>query len=90
MTLSTKEQIGRINKLSIVEKIKGDIVLKVWESSIAENKILTKDVNDDCQAIFDLLDKDSLNIGRDDCPRLLGEISIGKHQLKFKEDLEEI
>jgi hypothetical protein len=31
-----------------------------------------------------------LNIGKNDCPGLLGEINIVKHQLRFKEDLEEI
>ena len=42
------------------------------------------------QGIFDLLEKTSLNIGKNDCPGLLGEINIVKHQLKFKEDLKEI
>jgi hypothetical protein len=31
-----------------------------------------------------------LNIGTNDCPGLLGEINISKHQLKFKEELEEM
>ena len=39
---------------------------------------------------MDLLEKASLNIGRNNCPGLLGEINIVKHQLRFKEDLEEI
>jgi hypothetical protein len=39
---------------------------------------------------FDLLERASLNIGTDDCFRLLGEINIAKHQLRFKEELEEM
>ena len=88
--LSAKEEIGKTQKLSVSEQIKGDIILKVWEASLAENKIITKEVNEDCQAIFDLLDKASLNIGRDNCPRLLGQINIERHQLNFKENLDEI
>jgi hypothetical protein len=62
----------------------------VWEADLAENKRITREVNDDCQGIFDLLEKDSLNIGKNNCSGLLGEINIVKHQLRFKEDLEEM
>jgi hypothetical protein len=51
----------------------------VWEADLAKNKRITRDVNDDCQGIFDLLEKTSLNIGKNDCPGLLGEINIVKH-----------
>jgi hypothetical protein len=88
--LSAKEEIRKTQKLYVSEKIKGDIILKVWEASLAENKRITKEVNDDCQEIFDLLDKASLNIGRDNCPGLLGQINIGRHQLNFKENMDEI
>ena len=62
----------------------------MWESNLAENKKITREVNDDYQGVFDLLEKTSLNIGKNDCPGLSGEINIVKHQLIFKEDLEEI
>jgi hypothetical protein len=39
---------------------------------------------------FDLLDKISLGIGEDNCPRLQGQINIVKYQLKLKENLNEI
>jgi hypothetical protein len=90
MALSTKEEVKETQKLSISEQIKGDIILKVWEANLAKNKRITREVSDDCQGIFDLLEKASLNIGRNNYPGLLGEINIGKHQLRFKEDLEEI
>jgi chromosome segregation ATPase len=90
VTLSTKKEVRETQKLYVSEKIKGDIIIKVWEEKLAENKRITREVNDDYQGIFDLLEKASLNIGRNNCLGLLGEINIGKHQLRFKEDLEEI
>ena len=90
VAFSTKEELRETQKLSVSEQIKGDIIIKVWEANLAENEKITREVNDDCQGIFDLLEKTSLNIGKNDCPGLLGEINIVKHQLKFKEDLKEI
>jgi hypothetical protein len=87
VALSTKEEVGSIQKLSISEQVKGDIMLKVWEAGLAKYKRLTRD---DCQGIFYLLERTSLNIRTNDCPGLLGEINIAKHQLKFKEELEEM
>jgi len=76
---SSKEEVGKIQKLSISEQVIGDIILKVWEANLAEYKRITREVNDDCQEIFDLLERASLNIGTDDCSRLLSEINIAKH-----------
>jgi hypothetical protein len=90
MAFSTKEEVGNIQKISFLEQVKGDVILKVWEGDLGENKRVTKEVNDDCQEIFDLLEKNSLNIGKNDCPGFLGEINIVKHQLRFKEELEEM
>ena len=90
VALSTKEEVGRIRKLSILEQVKGDVILKVWEAYLAEYKIITRDVNDDCHGIFYLLERTSLNVEKNDCPGLLGEINIAKHQLRFKEELEEM
>jgi hypothetical protein len=90
VAFSTKEEVGRIQKLSISKQVKGDIILKVWEENLAEYKRITREVNDDCQGIFDLLERASLNIGTDDCLGLLGEINIAKHQLRFKEEMEEM
>jgi len=88
--LSAKEEIRKTQKLSVSEQIKGDIILKIWEASLAKNKRITKKVNDECKPIFDLLDKASLNIGRDNYLGLLGQINIGMNQLNFKENLDEI
>jgi uncharacterized 2Fe-2S/4Fe-4S cluster protein (DUF4445 family) len=64
VALSTKEEVRETQKLSVSEQIKGDIIIKVWEENLAENKKITKEVNDDCQGIFDLLEKTSLNTGK--------------------------
>jgi hypothetical protein len=64
-------------------------MIKVWESKLAEYNRITKEVNEDCQGIFDLFEKDSLNIGTVDCSGLLGEVNIVKHQLRFREELNE-
>ena len=65
-------------------------MLKVWEANIMENKRIVKEIKDDCEEVFDPLDKGSLNIGKDNCAGLLGKTNIVRHQLKFKEDISEI
>ena len=87
MAFSTKEDFGEAQKLSVSEHIKGDVILRVWEADIIENKRITREVNDNCQGIFYLLEKTSLNIGKNYYPGLLGEINIVKHQLRFKEEM---
>jgi hypothetical protein len=87
---SGNEEISKSPKLSVTEQIRGDIMLKVWEANIAENKKIAREIKDDCEEIFDLLDKGSLGIGRDNCTGLLGQINIIRHQLNFKESLNEI
>jgi hypothetical protein len=64
-------------------------MIKVWEAKLVEYKQITREVNEDCQGIFDLFERDSLNIGIDGCSGLLGEINIAKHQLRFREEMEE-
>ena len=65
-------------------------MLKLWEANIAESKKMAKEVNDDYEETFNLLGKGSLGIGKDDCPGLLGQTNIVRHQLKLKENLNEI
>jgi hypothetical protein len=89
VAFSSKEEIGKTRKLSISEQVKGDIMIKVWEAKLAEYKRIKREDNEDCQGIFNLFERDSLNIRTDDCSRLLGEINIVKHQLRFREELEE-
>jgi hypothetical protein len=65
-------------------------MLRVWETNIAENKKITKEIKDNCEEIFDLLDKGSLGIGRDNFTGQLEQINIVRHQLNFREGLIEI
>jgi hypothetical protein len=90
VAFSSKEEVGKIQKLSISKQVKGDIILKVWEENMAEYKRITREFNDDCQGILDFIERVSLNIGTDDCFILLGEINIAKHQLRFKKEMEEM
>jgi hypothetical protein len=90
LVCSKNKEVSKIPKLSVVEQIRGDIMLKVWETNIAENKKITKEIKDNCEEIFDLFDKGSLGIGRDNFIGQLGQINIVRHQLNFKEGLNKI
>jgi hypothetical protein len=89
ITSLQKEETGKTQKLSISEQLKGDIMIKVWETKLAEYKRITRGINEDCQRIFNLIEKDSVNIGTDGFSELLGEVNITRYQLKSKEELEE-
>jgi len=69
--------------------LKGDIMIKVWETKLEGYKRITKEVNEDCQKIFNVIEKDSAQIGTDGFSELLGEININRYQLKTKEELDE-
>jgi hypothetical protein len=64
--------------LTVAEKIRGDIILKTWEANIAESKRTTKEIKEDCEEIFHLLNKESLGLGKDDCSEILGQIEYCK------------
>jgi hypothetical protein len=87
---SENKEVSRILKLSVTEQIRCDIMLKVWENNIAEYKKIVKEIKDDCERIFDLLDKESLGIGKDNCTGQIGQMNIVRHQLNFKEVFNEI
>jgi hypothetical protein len=53
-------------------------MLKVWETKISENKNIVKEIKDECEGIFDSLDKEPLGIERNDCFEPLGKINIVK------------
>ena len=89
ITSLQKEEAGKLQKLSISEQLKGDVMIKVWETKLEGYKRITKEVNEDCQKIFNVIEKDSEQIGTDDFSELLGEIDINRYQLKKKEELEE-
>jgi hypothetical protein len=61
---STGEEVPKTTKVSSIEKIRGNIMLKLWETKITESRRIAKETRDDREKVFDLLDKGSLNIGK--------------------------
>jgi hypothetical protein len=72
VVFSAKEEVPVTPKLTVTEQIKSDIMLKVWEAHISESRKMAKEVKEECEETFDLLDRNLLDIGKGDCPRLLG------------------
>jgi hypothetical protein len=85
---STKEEIVIASKLSILEKTRGNILLKAWEHNITENKKMAKEVRDSCEETYGLLNKKLLDIYKESSFGTLGKINIAKHMLDIKENVE--
>ena len=79
-----KEEVPVTPKLTITKQIRGDIMLKVWEANISESKKMAKEIKEECEETFDLLDKKLLDIGKGDFPGILGQINVIRHQLNLK------
>lgn len=86
---STREEISVTPRLTVAEQVIGDVILKTWEANIVESKRTSKEIKEDCEEVFHLLNKESLGLGKDDSSEILGQINIVKHQLDIKESLEE-
>jgi hypothetical protein len=61
---SAREEISVTPRLTVAEQIRGDIILKTWEANIAESKRMAKEIKEDCEEVFDLLNKESLGLGK--------------------------
>jgi hypothetical protein len=61
---SAREEMYVTPRLTVAEKVRGDIILKTWEANIAENKRTTKEIKEDCEEVFHLLNKESLGLGK--------------------------
>jgi hypothetical protein len=84
VVFSAKQEVLVTPKLIIVEQIRGTIMLKVWEANIYESRKMAKEINEECEETFCLLDKNLLDIEKGDCRRLLGQISVIRHHLNLK------
>jgi hypothetical protein len=84
-----EKEIRQSQKLSISEQLKGDVMLKVWETKLKEYKGITEEVINDCQRIFGSINKDSIQDETNGLPESLGETNINDHQLKIREEFEE-
>ena len=89
ITALQNEEIGKSQKLSISEQLKGDAMIKVWETNLEGYKRITKNVNEDCQRIFNFIEKESTHIRTDGLPHSLEEIDINRCRIKAKEEFEE-
>jgi hypothetical protein len=86
---STKEGRAMASGLSISEKTRGDIILKTWESNIAEGRKMAKELKESCEEVFCSLNKKLLGFDKEDNSGTLGQINIAKHQLDIKTNMEE-
>jgi hypothetical protein len=75
---SGNRYMSRNLNFSVIEWIRGDTMLKVWETNISENKKIVKEIKDDFEGIFDSLDKQVLGIERNYFSEPLGKINIVK------------
>jgi hypothetical protein len=48
----------------VSEQTRGDIILKTWESSIAESRKMAKEVKESCEEAFHSLKKESLGLDK--------------------------
>jgi hypothetical protein len=84
-----EEEIRQSQKLSISEQLKGDVMLKVWETKLQGYRVITEEVINHCQRIFSSIEKGSLQDETNGLPESLEKINIHSHQLKIREELEE-
>ena len=50
---------------------------------------MAKEVKEAYEESFQLLNKESLGLGKDDISKVLGQVDIAKHQLNIKTNMEE-
>jgi DNA-directed RNA polymerase subunit H (RpoH/RPB5) len=86
---STKEGEAVTSRLFVSEQIRGDIILKSWESNITESRKMAKEEKEFCEEAFHSLKRESLGLDKEDSSGVLGHINITKHQLDIKTNMEE-
>jgi hypothetical protein len=86
---SAREEVPITPRLTVVEQIRGDIILNAWEANKSKTRKMTKEIKEECEEVFDLLDKKSLGIGKDNCAGVLGKINVVKNKFDIKERLNE-
>jgi hypothetical protein len=89
VAFSAREEVPTIPKVTVEEQIGGDIILKTWETNIVESRKMAREVKKECEEVFDQLDTKTLGIGKGDCPGILGQINVIRHQLHIKESWNE-
>jgi hypothetical protein len=72
--------------LGILEKTRGNILLKEWEHNISERRKRAKEMRDACEETFSLLNKNLLYLNKEGSAGTLGKINLAKHLLDIKEN----
>jgi hypothetical protein len=87
--LKPKYDVPEVPRLSLSKKTRGNIILKVWETNLAERKRLAREVNKACEEALSSLDKGLLDVEGDSIFEALGQIDIAKNQHNSKTRKEE-
>jgi hypothetical protein len=87
--IAAKDEVAEVPRLSLSEQTRGDIILKAWETNLAESKRLAREVNKACEEALSSLDKGLLDVERDSISEALGQIDIAKNQHNSKTSIEE-
>jgi len=87
--LVPKDNVLKVPRLYIPEQIEGDIILKAWETNLAESKRLAKEVNEACLEAMSLLDKGIIDVEGSSISEALGQIDITKNQHNSRTSKEE-
>jgi hypothetical protein len=87
--LVPKDDVSDVHRLSLSEQIRGDIVLKAWETNLAESKRLARDVNEACLEALTSLDKGLIDFEGNVISEALGQIDIAKNQYNSRTSKEE-
>jgi hypothetical protein len=73
---SSREEMSIVPRLSILENIIGDILLKTWEANIAKNKRTSKEIKEAYEEAFHSLNKEYLGFRKGDISKVLGQIDV--------------
>jgi hypothetical protein len=87
--LVPKYDISEVPRLSLSEQTRGDIILKAWETNLAERKRLAREVNKACLEALSSLDKGILDVEGNTISEALGQIDIAKNQYNSRTSKEE-
>jgi hypothetical protein len=85
VVFSAREEVPSIPKLTVEEQIRGDIILKTWQTNIVKINKMEREIKKECEEVFYQLDTKIVGIGKSDCPGILGQINVVRHQLHIKE-----
>jgi hypothetical protein len=70
-----KEEMAISSRLSILEKTRGNILLKAWEHNISERRKRAKEMRDACEETFVLINKNLLDLDEESSAGTLGKLT---------------